>query len=175
MFKTWLLLQETSLTNLKNSAIEAFPNTTKRQHATDPIKIVRLEWLPYVGTKILFVKGTVKSDSGKEYNPVIVFQGVSYHKNQGEGIVEITATDGEDYFLEQLSLENTDVRIRCQCKDFYWRFHHYNYLDKSLFNHNRKPYEAQGLRPPINPTESEGMCKHLMKMMQVLNESNLVI
>jgi hypothetical protein len=161
---------ESSLKDLYRSAVIAFPTTTKRQHSTDLVVITELQWMPFIGTKTLFTKGLAQSgESGKEYSPIILFKRVNYDGDS----VRITASDGLEYNFGPLSLENTDVALRCGCKDFYWRFNYYNSLEKSLQGRVRSPYESVSGRPPANPQEMPGMCKHLMKMIKVLQEAGV--
>jgi predicted nucleotidyltransferase len=166
--KVEMMLIETSLRELYDSAVAAFPNTTKRQHATDPIVVTNLRWTPFVGMKTLFIKAIAQSE-GKEYNPIVLFKKVNYNGDQ----VQITASDMREVSFDKLSLENTDVLLRCNCPDFYWRFNYYNHLDKSLQGPKRKKYEALGIGPPANPQEMPGMCKHLMKTVHVLAEAGI--
>jgi len=166
-FKVFL---ETSLNTLYDSAVDAFPHTTMRQYATDPIVITNLKWIPFIGMKTLFIKGLAQNE-GREYNPTIVFKQVEYNPNSD--YIQLIATDGKTYPLKQLSLENNDVLVRCNCPDFFWRFNYYDHVDKSLYNRKRKKYESQG-GPPANPFEMPGMCKHLMKMTKVLKQSNIL-
>jgi len=167
-FKNYL--NETSLNNLYNSTVDAFPNTKMRQHATDTIVISHLNWVPYVGMKTLFVKGLAQNE-GREYNPVVVFKQVQYNPN--EDYVELNANDGKIYNLKRLSLENNDVMLRCNCPDFFWRFNYYDHIDKSLYNRKRKKYESSG-GPPANPMEMPGMCKHLIKLVKTLHQSTIL-
>ena len=69
---------ESSLTDLYQSAVEAFPGTTKRQHAIDPITVVNLRWTPFIGMKTLLIRGTAHNED-REYNPLILFKKVAYH------------------------------------------------------------------------------------------------
>ena len=168
-FSHWLL-QESSLNDLYQSAVEAFPRTTKRQHATQPIKIVELTWVPYRGVKTLFVKAMARNED-RVFNPIIVFKKVHYLES---GSITLKDKNGQQYFIEQLSLQNNDVLVRCQCKDFRWRFNYYDHIDRSLYGSKAAKYEAKGVRPPANPMEMPGMCKHCMKMMEVLREAGIV-
>jgi hypothetical protein len=161
---------ESSLVDLYDSAVKAFPSTTKRQHATNPIKIVELTWVPYKGMKTLFVRGLARNED-RTYNPIIVFKNVQYLKLGG---VQLIDNNGQQHFLERLSLEENDVLVRCGCKDFGFRFNYYNHLDKSLQGTKRTKYESKGVGPPANPQEIPGMCKHLMKMMIVLHNSGII-
>src|SRR5690606_33821339 len=114
-----MFLFESSLEDLYQSSISAFPNTTKRQHAVDPIVITNLKWTPYRGVKTLFVKGLAQNrHEGTEYNCLILFKNVNYDGDQ----VKITANDLKEYSFNKLSLEDTNVVLRCNCPDFYWRF-----------------------------------------------------
>jgi len=159
---------ETSLAELYDSAVEAFPRTTMRQHATHTIRITNIRWTPFLGTKVLFVKSLAQNE-GKEYNPIVLFKRVNYNGDQ----LRITASDFQEYTLDRLSLENTDVLVRCNCPDYYWRFNYYNHLDKSLYGTKRKKYESKGIGPPANPKQMPGLCKHIMKTIQVLGEAGL--
>jgi hypothetical protein len=160
---------ESSLVDLYQSAVAAFPRTTRRQYATDTIHITNLHWTPFVGMKTLFVKGLAQNE-GKEYTPIILLKNVQYIT---EGIT-IVASDGREYTFKKLSPTENDVLVRCDCPDFRWRFRYYNYLDHSLQGPKGKKYEAKGMRPPANPMEMPGMCKHLMKLMQGLNETGVI-
>lgn len=158
---------ESSAADLYKSAVRAFPHTRMRQHATHPIMISDVRWVPFVGMKTLFVKGRAVNE-GREYTPLVLFKKVNY-KGQD---VQLVASDGLEYELAKLSLENNDILVRCDCHDFQWRFNYYNHLDKSLYGIKRKKYEGHG-GPPANPKEMPGMCKHLMKFLNVLEESGL--
>jgi len=170
-FHKWLF-QESSLNDLYTQTVRAFPKTTKRQHAVDPIKITKLEWIPYLGVNTLYIKGLAQSDSGKEYEPIIVFKGVNYKPSDGAIKIEISANDGKNYLFEKLSYANNDVLLRCSCADFSWRWNFTDHVDHSLFGKKRKKYESKG-GPAANPLELPGACKHLLKLVKVLQKSGI--
>lgn len=164
------MLFESSLQDLYQSAVAAFPNTTKRQHAVDPIVITNLKWTPYLGVRTLFIKGLAQNkDEGTEYNCLMLFKNVNYDGKE----VKITANNLQEYSFDKLSFENTDLVLRCNCPDFYWRFNYYDHVDKSLYGRKRAPYESLG-GAPANPKEMPGMCKHLMKMSKVLKQAEVL-
>lgn len=170
-FNKWLNLQENNLHNLFASTIQAFPLTTKRQHSTDTVKITELNWVPFLGVNTLFVKGLAQNGQN-EYNPMILFKNVSYHPLKDNlNWVEIVASDGRNYIFEKLNDENS-TSVRCNCEDFKWRGNYANFLDKSLFGVKRKKYESQG-GPSVNPTNSPMLCKHLIKLVKVLENSGI--
>ena len=158
---------ESSAEELYQSAVKAFPKTTLRQHAVQPIVIRELRWTPFVGVRTLFIKGLAQNED-REYGTTILFKDVNYSGNQ----VKITASDGLEYRFDKLSKENTDILVRCNCPDFFWRGNYANHLDGSLYGRKRKKYESHG-GPPANPTNAPMMCKHLMKTIKVIGEAGV--
>lgn len=163
-------LTESSIEELYSSTVRAFPNTTMRQHATQPIVLDSMNLLPFVGMKTLFVKGQARNED-RHYNTILLFKNVDFNKDD----VVITGSDGLTYRFGKLSLENTDILTRCNCPDFHWRFNYYNHLDKSLYGNKRTKYENKGIGPPANPKEMPGMCKHLIKTIEILTNSGLFL
>ena len=169
-----MYFNESTIPELYKSTVKAYPACGLRQHATNPIKIVHLEWTPYVGMKTLYVKGLAHNEE-RTYNPVIVFKGVKYQEEKGRNIVPLIDNIGKTYFLEQLYLEKNSVLVRCQCKDFFWRGQHFCKIDTptSLFGQDRKKYEAKYNPGFANPTNSPMICKHLIKMIKIIQESGI--
>lgn len=165
-----MIFIESSLSHLFQSAVDAFPHTTKRQHATDPIEISSIRWTPFLGMRTLMTKALAKNEN-REYSCFIVFKNVNYHTGHNQGLITLQ-TENHSYFLEKLSLINTHVLVRCSCPDFKWRFKYYDHLDRSLYGHKGKPYQSNG-GLPANPMEMEGMCKHLMKLSETLRNKGL--
>jgi hypothetical protein len=170
-FNEWLI--ESSLSELYKSTVLAFPTTTRRQHATNTIKITHLEWVPWIGMKTLFVKGLAQNE-GKEYSPIILFKKVNYLSESVKNAKTLIDNVGKKHIIEQLSFEDQDVLVRCPCKDFFYRFNYYNHIDKSLYGHKRKKYEALYRPGSANPEKSEGLCKHILKLVKALTESGII-
>lgn len=165
-------IEEGSFNQLYRSAVTAFPRTTKRQHATDTIRIIEINWTPFIGLNTLLVRGLAQNE-GKEYNPVILFKKVKYHEQQLAGLVRLRANTDQEYLLERISSEENDVLLRCNCPDFYWRFNYYNHLDHSLYGRKRPPYITDS--SVANPLELPGACKHLMKLGIALKDSGILV
>jgi hypothetical protein len=164
---------ESSFKDLYSSTVNAFPKTTRRQHAIDPIKIVRLEWVPYVGLKTLFIKGLAQNtENSKEYNPILLFKKINYSSVKGNNYIEIRDNNGKNYLLEKIS-EN-DVLVRCSCKDFLWRGNYADHLDHSLYGRKRTEYASQTNRPPVNPNNDPMVCKHVIKLYKVIEQSGII-
>ena len=165
---------ESSFKDLYSSTVKAFPKTTKRQHAIDPIKIVRLEWVPYVGLRTLYIKGLAQNtDNSKEYSPILLFKKVNYSSTRGKNYIEIKDSNGKNHILERIG--GNEVLVRCNCKDFFWRGNYADFLDHSLYGRKRTNYNPQTNRPSVNPNNDPMVCKHVIKLYKVLEQSGLII
>lgn len=162
-------MNESSLEGLYKSTVQAFPFTNRRQHSTDKIKIVEMDWTPFLGLNTLLIRGTAKNE-GKLYKPLILFKDVNYTDGPG---VTITASDGRRFFMERLTPDAHDVLVKCSCADFKWRFNFTDHLGKSLYGRKRAKYEGKGLWE-ANPLQMEGMCKHLIKLAKALEDAGVI-
>lgn len=191
-------LWETSLGALFANSLEAFPNSAKKHNALQTVVIKKLVWLPYVGVKTLFVKGLAENvEEHTENRPVVVFKGVNYvpltgdpvadtmaismAKHAGKQLVYLGWNDkGVDRraVFERLSEDGNDVVVMCSCGDYRWRLHWWNWRDGSHFGSKPKKYVKKTDKPPVNPGAGgagplPGICKHIMKLAQVLRQSKL--
>ena len=162
------MFQESSFNDLYHNIEIGFPNTGFRQHATNPIEILELSLLPYRGMKTLYVKGMAKNEN-RIYFPMILFKKVNFDLSEAT----ITASTGAKYSFGKLSLEHTNVLVRCDCKDFRYRFAYYNSLEKSLYGRVPPKYESLGTGRIANPKEVSGFCKHCIKLFDVISEYHI--
>jgi hypothetical protein len=165
------------LSGLYDTTEKAFPKTELRQHATNPIHITQLKWTPFLGQKTLFIRGLAQHEN-REYNTIILFKKVNYNVTEARKAIKIIASDDEkEYTFEKLSLENTEVLVRCNCPDFRWRFSYYDHVDHSLFGRKPPKYKkVEGSnRPPANPLELPGMCKHIIKTIEALGHAGIFL
>lgn len=161
---------ESSLKDLYDMAVKAFPQTGRRQNSTHTVRVEHLDWVPFVGLGTLFVKGLVNNE-GRKNECIVLFKGVKYGGSRG---VRVASSDGREVTLESISLSDQEALVRCSCADFRWRFSHWNKVDGSLFGREPRKYEASVRPGSSNPEESPGACKHLMKMAKILGESGVL-
>lgn len=169
------MLNEVSTYPKLNTNIErGFPNTTKRQHATQPVVVTNISYVPYLRNKSLQLAGNARSN-GRVYSPTIQFLNVEYQNTDLDTNVTFTATNGQEYHCSQIVLANNNVKVRCNCLDFYYRFAFYNKTDGSLFGRSPRPYiRKTNTRPPANPDKVPGVCKHVIKLLQALEHAKLI-
>lgn len=169
------LVEVSTVPDLEDNIERAFPYTTKRQHATGEVNISTIEFIPFVGMKFLHVRSTTLSN-GHNYQQALQFQRVQFDEQETPDNISILGNDNQVYHVHPIQLTNHNVKVRCNCLDFHFRFAHYNSPDKSLVGRPPPPYVRKTTtRPPVNPMQVPGMCKHLLKVVEVLEENGLVI
>lgn len=169
-------LKESSLLDLYQSTVAAFPHTRKRQHSVDTIQIQEVNFTPFLGMRTLFVRGNaLNEENGNTYTPIILFKDVIYHpqKDRDEW-TELVASDGRNYVFERLERNINDILVRCNCPDFQWRFNYFDHEDRSLYGRKRKRYEAVVAPGSANPNQMPGMCKHLIKLSMAIRDTGIL-
>lgn len=167
------LNEVSTVSGLEQNISTAFPTTTKRQHATGEVAIQNIQYIPYIGTKMLHIKASTTSN-GHQYKQSIQFNDVVFENADTEENATFTAADGVETHVQPLVLSHLNVKVRCDCLDFYHRFANYNSQDKSLVGKAPPVYVRKTTtRPPVNPTRVPGLCKHLLKIVDELNRIGL--
>ena len=79
------LEERSNYDQLYQQTVRAFPRTRKRQHATQPIQIVRIDYTPYIWTRNLLVRGQARSGtfSNVYYKPMLFFNEVQFTQGGG--------------------------------------------------------------------------------------------
>lgn len=162
-----------SVPDLETNIQRGFPETRKRQHATNEVTSAKIQYTPYIGMKMLHVKSNSTSN-GHQYQQALQFNGVAFEPEDTAENATFSAADGSDYHIQPLDLNDHNCKVRCNCLDFYYRFAHYNSSDKSLVGRPPPLYQRKTNRPPVNPMRVPGMCKHLLKLVQSLQAAGVV-
>jgi hypothetical protein len=171
--ETEIVTEQSSYADLERNIQNFTPVTTKRQHATDPVRITQIFYLPFLGTKNLNVEALAASD-GTNYTPKLIFNQVVFEDEDTPNNITFTGKDGNEYNMQPINLAQNTVRVRCDCLDFYWRFAAFNAKDKSLIGTAPKPYQRVSNRGPVNPQQVPGVCKHLIQTVKALKEAGMV-
>jgi len=131
---------------------------------------------PAIGVKTLTFYGEIPSFTRGEagYNQTIMFKEVQF--SEEEPVVD----KNKWKFLEDFNvwykkpiLDKNDVSIRCGCKDHQHRFSYANKKQKALFG-NLIKYVKKTNRPPLNPDNIPGMCKHLKNFTLALIQQGFI-
>lgn len=178
-----LITERSSVNNLAQNTDGFQPASTKRQHATDTIRVVEMVYLPFIGTKNLNVDARVSSPNNKQdpskqkttqYSPKLIFNQVVFEEESTDANISFVAKDGQEYHMQPINLAEATVRVNCDCLDFYWRFKSYNAKDQSLAGRAPPPYKPISNRGPSNIKRVPGLCKHLLKTVEALKQAKMV-
>lgn len=168
-------LNEDTMVDLQRNIVWGFPNTKKRQYATDPVQIVQMKMKPWQKSTKLLIDVLAKGVEGKTYQSQILFQQVKYEKEDTDQNVTFVAVDGESYNIQPIPLTSNHVKVRCQCLDFYYRFAHWNKQHNVLYGRSPPLYRRKTTtRPPVNPGRVPGICKHLIKTVAALQDAGIL-
>lgn len=108
------------------------------------------------------------------YDTVVSFDNVQFIDENDATAISFNAVDGEEYFIKPFVLNTDNAKVHCMCLDFYYTFSAWNDRDDSLQGKSPKPYVKKTDRPPRNPPKVPGMCKHLIKLTDVLKSKGLI-
>ena len=152
------ILIETTLNQLRRNTEAIFGSEREEDSAT--IKVTNIVIVNH--SAALEIKCNVHNMNEKTNHHVkILFEGIDVG-NEGEKELDIMTVSGDMISVNRSELEATDVKVVCNCLDFYWRFAMWNFADGSLLGNKPKPYVKRTNRAPNNPSKTPGMCKHII-------------
>lgn len=165
------LLLETTLNQLISQTDSGF-DSDRRLNATDTTSVVDINLVPARGK--LTAKGAVRGSENKVYQVLIQFQTVKYNPPANRDRVTFVAAE-QTYAISPIDVGNSNVKVRCQCLDFRFRFAMINSADGSLFGNRPpiyRPVPNSG-RGAANPSKTPGICKHIKSLMDELESGGL--
>lgn len=163
-----------TFSDLLQNVVYGFPGTTARQNATGTVQIVNMSLQPFGPTNDLQCSATARNE-GNVYQPKIMFLQVEYEDEDTNENVTFVGSDGDEYHIQPIALNQVNCKVACTCMDFYWRFALQNFDDGSLIGRKPPPYQRKTeTRPPVNPANVPGVCKHIIKTVENLRNTGLV-
>lgn len=145
-----------------------------RQSNANKVQIQEVNLIPSIQGKTLTAKARTRT-SEKYYETIIVFSGVQYFDEGGHGRQEFQATDGSTYFIDPIRPYKSNVKVRCTCLDFYFRFSVWDQRDDALTGEAPEPYHRKtDTYPPVNPQKVSGLCKHIIKLTNYLKQERII-
>ena len=129
--------------------------------------------IAFAGTKTFLCQGTCFGETVKASHVVAIqWSIVQYFEEDAlpeNGDVLTLNYKGEDYHLIRPTL-HTECTVRCSCADFEYRLAPWNFKHKALFGSRPKKYVKKTNRPPVNPGQYPGICKHIFQFQSLLHE-----
>lgn len=149
-------------TQLVQGTQKVLPDTIiKSQDGSNKIETLKITNM--VGTKSKIFSAVIRSSTdNKAYNTVIAFYGV----DDPEGT--------------KPSLAKHKCRVRCSCDAFYYYYSYADFINDCLYGRQARVYTRKthpgdkNYRPPKNPADIPGVCKHLILLIKSLQDSGYV-
>jgi hypothetical protein len=121
---------------------------------------------------MVMVKSVAKSQVGAGvYNTYLLAKDVSVSEEKDK---EHRVKTTDKSYISHIDYKKTEVKVRCDCPDFRWRFAWYNDQKEALYGLRPPPYRRKTNRPPVNPRHLPGMCKHLMNVVKILASRQVI-
>lgn len=151
-------------------AIKYTSSIREKQYVVGKISAIDTKYLPR--EKQLFIScQTVSSDKSKLYKTQLVFDGITNSDTQDKIHLLPYSSHGKgvELYLKQV-LVTDKFRTRCNCSDYYYMWSFFNKKNKALIGPHKQyvPVSPPSGRPPVNPTESPGACKHILALIKKL-------
>jgi hypothetical protein len=147
---------------------------TPRVASSKKVQIQEVTLVPAIQNKTLTAKSRTRSTNGF-YETIIEFSGVDYFREGGNGRQEFQGSDGATYWIDPIRPYKSNVKVRCGCLDFYFRFSVWDQRDKALNGPPPAPYHRKtDTYPPVNPSELSGVCKHIIALVEYLTKQKLI-
>lgn len=152
---------------------QTIKNSPRDQNA-NKVQVQEVNLIPSIQNKSLTAKSRTRT-SDKFYETIIVFSGVQYFDEGGHGRQEIQGADGSSYFIDPIRPYKSNVKVRCTCLDFYFRFSVWDQRDDALTGEPPQPYQRKtDSYPPVNPQKVSGLCKHIIKLTNYLKQQRII-
>lgn len=165
-----ILFLEVSLQTLHVKTLTEFP--TRLEKAVDIANDIITEDVVFhynPASKTLLALVRVIGSEPNPYITTMLFDKIKEDDIEGTPII----SGKKDFNIEKVN-DTNNCKVRCTCKDFMWTFNYYNKKEKSLRGSVREPYTKKTSRPPRNPGEVPGLCKHLLALYIKLEHIGLV-
>lgn len=143
----------------------------ERSQKANQVQLDNLTYIPMANNAKLKIASNTTSNNGHDYWTSLLFDNVNYLDEESPNAYTFTGSDNTEYHIERLPA-NTQVKVNCSCLDFHYRFAVWNNKFRSLDGNPPPPYVKKTNRPPVNPMQSPGVCKHIMGLMNSLKAQN---
>ena len=148
------------------------------------------DYSPTALVEAIRAKHSEYRDKEKWPNPDVLKMALENPSDFFEDATIFKTTNGEGYTVVTNKIpEKSEVQVWCSCSDYYWTFQYFNIAvrnrDGSCLNlygstgyprvYNHKSSTGKRSKRPLrNPGRNPGMCKHLMLLVAMLMEDEII-
>ena len=156
-------LNEITLPQIDANNIRGFPDTQKRQKIANTVNIRNIKFIPFAPSNALQVNCDSQSN-GHNYKTFISFDGVEYQHEPANNTIAVQGTDNETHNIVPISIAQDHVKLDCTCADYRFRFAQQHFKNQSAVNTPPPAHVPTTDRPPVNPLNVLGACKHIIAL-----------
>lgn len=116
----------------------------------------------------------ILGDTANDWGTAIIFQDIDFKDEKSDEYnVAITDKSGEIYYIKPIHASSTNVNVRCSCPDFTYTFAWYvkEQLNALAYGKLKKYKRKTTTRPPRNPHNIAGACKHIIALTNALSQA----
>ncbi len=169
------IVEDATLQHLRNEIERGFPDTKKRQHATNEVTVTKLQYIPRIEADILQINSSTSSTSGNVYKQLIQANGVNFQPDNSGNTVSVKDSNGTSHSITPVKLNVNNVGVFCECEDYQKRFAEINVSNNCHIGPQPAKYVRKTTtRPPANPLNVPGMCKHLIAVTDRLKQLKIL-
>ena len=155
---------------------QKFPSN--RGKRSEEIKVYGLEllrkWSSEVRHNTLLITSLVSSSTHDEnYHLHLAVDGIRLLREIKDRYY-IPIENGK-FFSRPISESKDRILCSCDCRDFQFRFAEINKQNDALYGREPDLYEQKTNRPPANALGLPGVCKHLVRLVDILREQDVII
>jgi len=165
------VLLERQFKSLEYLTKQHFGNT--RDTASNRVQLSDIKYIPSIEQGWIEVRSN-STTGGKQYHTILRFNEIEFvdpDEEEANEYPSFVGEDGKTYFIKPR--RSVDVMVKCDCDDFRWRFATFNFADGSLAGDPPPPYVKKTKRPPVNPSQVPGICKHIFKLKKTLERDKI--
>lgn len=163
-------LDESTYNTLLAKTVASFP-TTNRDATSSAVAVTSIGYIAHPSNGSLEVKAA--TSGSQPYTQHVMFDRVQFAPNSSA--ISVNGLDGSNITIQPIQSTKAQVRVACSCLDFHYRFAVWNYNDGSLIGDKPPLYQRKTDRPPVNPTQTPGLCKHLIRVVDRLKTDGVVV
>lgn len=167
MFK---LLLELNYNDLENRTTTYMGK--ERSDKSDKVQITNMSFIPMQANGQLKIGANTTSNNGHDYWSTIIFSNIVYLNEDEPQSYTFKAIDNKDYIIEKVP-RTVQCKVSCSCLDFYYRFAVWDHRYQALDGLPPPPYiRKTTTRPDVNPFKTPGLCKHIMAVVNKLDQEH---
>lgn len=141
-----------------------------------PLRMKKLETLASPGIKAIMYKSVIEGETS-DYLTYAQFFGLEYKDTKDNNFTEAETVAGKVKYHEKPSVSKNEVQLKCSCTDFRFCFEKELFDNSGLIGAWRKytPVKPPSGRPPKNPGNHVGLCKHVHNLIEILKRNGRVV